>query len=523
MNRVVFVLAAILLLLSISSITGFFQVVKAESAPIYINADGSISPSTAPIYTADNVTYTFTGNMSYPAYNGIVVERSNIVIDGNGYMVQGSCSDSGIGLNLMDVGNVTIEGANFEWFQKGILLSNSNNNTIIGNDATGNGVYPTGIFALGDEYGIALSNSSSNSIIGNYVEENGWDGICLSGSSNNIVRGNIAEYNKFNGIEIYNSYNIISGNTATGNTVNGIYVSGSGNTVSGNTATGQFCGIDVDSSFNGIVSGNMVAANGNGIWLLDASFGNIVSFNNVTTNSDGVVLYSNSSWNTVFGNNAIANGCGVHLWGASYNTLYHNNFINNTSQVVSDSSVNTWDNGYPSGGNFWSDYNGTDMYSGPYQNVTGSDGIGDTPYVIDANNTDYYPLMGMFSDFNVAQGVDVQAVSNSTVSDFQFNGTAMLFNVTGENGASGFCRISFPTDLINGTLTVFVNGTQMCYDLMSSSNSSITFVYFTYDPSTEQVTIMPEFPSFILLSLFLIATLLAVIIYKKKAMPHKRL
>jgi parallel beta-helix repeat protein len=461
--------------------------------------------------------------MSYPAYNGIVVERSNIVIDGNGYMVQGSCSDSGIGLNLMDVGNVTIEGANFEWFQKGILLSNSNNNTIIGNDATGNGVYPTGIFALGDEYGIALSNSSSNSIIGNYVEENGWDGICLSGSSNNIVRGNIAEYNKFNGIEIYNSYNIISGNTATGNTVNGIYVSGSGNTVSGNTATGQFCGIDVDSSFNGIVSGNMVAANGNGIWLLDASFGNIVSFNNVTTNSDGVVLYSNSSWNTVFGNNAIANGCGVHLWGASYNTLYHNNFINNTSQVVSDSSVNTWDNGYPSGGNFWSDYNGTDMYSGPYQNVTGSDGIGDTPYVIDANNTDYYPLMGMFSDFNVAQGVDVQAVSNSTVSDFQFNGTAMLFNVTGENGASGFCRISFPTDLINGTLTVFVNGTQMCYDLMSSSNSSITFVYFTYDPSTEQVTIMPEFPSFILLSLFLIATLLAVIIYKKKAMPHKRL
>jgi hypothetical protein len=52
-----------------------------------------------------------------------------------------------------------------------------------------------------------------------------------------------------------------------------------------------------------------------------------------------------------------------------------------------------WDNGYRSGGNYWSDYNGTDSYKGQYQNETGSDGIGDTPYVIDANNTDNYPLM----------------------------------------------------------------------------------------------------------------------------------
>jgi hypothetical protein len=52
-----------------------------------------------------------------------------------------------------------------------------------------------------------------------------------------------------------------------------------------------------------------------------------------------------------------------------------------------------WDDGYPSGGNYWSDYRGVDLYSGPYQNETGSDGIGDTPYVIDENNVDHYPLM----------------------------------------------------------------------------------------------------------------------------------
>jgi PKD repeat protein len=54
--------------------------------------------------------------------------------------------------------------------------------------------------------------------------------------------------------------------------------------------------------------------------------------------------------------------------------------------------VNVWDDGYPSGGNYWSGYAGVDLYSGPYQNQTGSDGIGDTPYVVGVNNQDHYPL-----------------------------------------------------------------------------------------------------------------------------------
>jgi nitrous oxidase accessory protein NosD len=49
-----------------------------------------------------------------------------------------------------------------------------------------------------------------------------------------------------------------------------------------------------------------------------------------------------------------------------------------------DHYTNSWDDGYPSGGNYWSDYNGTDA---------NHDGIGDTSHVLDANNTDHYPLM----------------------------------------------------------------------------------------------------------------------------------
>jgi parallel beta-helix repeat protein len=246
----------------------------------------------------------------------------------------------------------------------------------------------------------------------------------------------------------------------------------------------------------------------------------------------GFAIYY-STGNTVAGCKMYNDTCGVLLCNSNGNTFYGNSFINNDDPAVSDQSypyenasagyysINSWDNGVI--GNYWSEYNGTDTHSGPYQNMTGSDGIGDTPYIIDASNTDHYPLMGPFTDFNIAQGVNVQVVSNSTVSGFQFNGTAVIFNVTQENGATGFCRVGFPTALINGTLTVFINGTEVPYNSLPESNNTENYIYFTYSHSTEQVTIVPEFPTFILLLFFMIATLMAILFYKKKAIPCKSL
>jgi len=69
--------------------------------------------------------------------------------------------------------------------------------------------------------------------------------------------------------------------------------------------------------------------------------------------------------------------------------------VDNTEQVLASKldSTNVWDDDYPSGGSYWSDYNGVDVKNGPNQDQPSSDGIGDTPYVIDANNQDRYPLM----------------------------------------------------------------------------------------------------------------------------------
>ena len=197
----------------------------------------------------------------------------------------------------------------------------------------------------------------------------------------------------------------------------GIHVRSSGNNISYNILKDNFDGIYIYSSFNNTVFGNNIVANAAGIHLQWNSSNNFLSQNNITNNGhgifleyecrynnisgnnisncdgDGIVLYS-SNYNNIFENIARANDHhGISMYSSQYNIIYHNNFVNNSEQVYSDSSPNTWDNGYPSGGNYWSDYTDVDLYSGPYQNKKGSDGIWDHPYAIDANDQDIYPLV----------------------------------------------------------------------------------------------------------------------------------
>jgi nitrous oxidase accessory protein NosD len=92
-------------------------------------------------------------------------------------------------------------------------------------------------------------------------------------------------------------------------------------------------------------------------------------YENTVTNCSYAVLMSGSSDYYPFGNN----------------TLYHNNFVNNSEPLLllgnSSLSINYWDNGKE--GNYWSSYNGTGN----------GDGIGATPYNLGGNNIDLYPLL----------------------------------------------------------------------------------------------------------------------------------
>jgi hypothetical protein len=95
------------------------------------------------------------------------------------------------------------------------------------------------------------------------------------------------------------------------------------------------------------------------------------------------------------------NQYGIILENSYNDTICHNNFLGNTNQLNIYDSTGAWDNGYPSGGNYWSDYAGVDAYSGPNQNQPGSDGIGDTPYNCSENNQDNYPLMQIFNNIRI--------------------------------------------------------------------------------------------------------------------------
>jgi parallel beta-helix repeat protein len=294
----------------------------------------------------------------------------------------------------------------------GIWLLFSSNNTISDNDITTNG--------LTSGFGVGVFNSSNNIIFNNGISANNGYGISLYGFSdhNNVVRNNIVR-NTLKGIDLYEaSYNNISWNIIANHTestwfsieldyfsnhnnicFNNITDNGNGisiesqsshNRVFENIVTrNAWYGIDLISTANCnlILNNNITSNEGPGI-RLSSSSNNTVSGNNVTANNyNGIMLEDFSNNNNITENNIANNGKGIWLECSSSNRFCLNNFIDNAQQVHTDWYVNFWDNGTK--GNYWSDY----LTKYPNAMEIDDTGIGDTPYVINANNTDKYPLI----------------------------------------------------------------------------------------------------------------------------------
>ncbi|MBI5001693.1 MAG: right-handed parallel beta-helix repeat-containing protein [Euryarchaeota archaeon] len=306
--------------------------------------------------------------------NSNSIANNTISLNGDGIYLDGSS-------NTTIVNNTALNNTYFIYFYS------SSNNTVVNNTASNN------------QYGIYLSSSTSNTITNNIASSNNWFGICLDFSSSNTITNNIALSNTYYGIYLYSSSsNNIANNTASNNYDGGIilYTSSNYNTITNNNASlNTYKGVSLDSSSGNNITDNTASNNGQyGIYLVFSDRSTI--FNNTASNNEyGIylVLFSNS--NTIFNNTASSNtNYGIYLTAlSSNNTIYYNNFINNTNQAYDDRNDNWWNTSYPTGGNYWSDYTGTDTMSGPLQNIPGADGIGDTPFIIDADSQDNYPLM----------------------------------------------------------------------------------------------------------------------------------
>lgn len=280
------------------------------------------------------------------------------------------------------VNNTIVE--NFiSWSLSGILLQSSSKNYIIKNKIT-----------YRNSPGIYLTPSSSNNFIAENYIANNPRGILIDYSTNNKLRENVLvnnTYNIFLGVlgaplkEISDLINDID----SSNTINGrsIYY-----LINEKDITIKNAGyVVLINCTNVIVKDSCLVNNDMGVLLFCVKNATITQ--NVITNDWVGIVSLNSSKIKILENDITTNHFGVMLYGSS-SEIYHNNFVNNTmTQAESCESVNIWDDGYPSGGNYWSNHEFIDEYSGPNQDQPGSDGICDKPYVIDENNIDHYPLM----------------------------------------------------------------------------------------------------------------------------------
>ncbi len=409
------------------------------------------------------------GNTASSNQKGIWVYYScgNNTITGNTVTLN---NNQGIEIENSD-GN-RIAGNTATYNSDGILLTLSSNNTIINNIASNNehtGIYSTGnhnntidsnnassnmaygiylvncinhiinknsLFA-NEAYGIHFSGwSDNNTAVDNIVSNTGHSGVHVSLSSNNIITRNILQNNQWAGISIHRA---------------------NGNKIENNSIISGGNGIFLLYSVNSTIINNSISNNiDDGIRLL-TSVGSIISDNVLSWNSNnGIQLYSYGNYNNSIYQNIVSNNTyGISIDNAGDlppgNIVYHNNIMDNLNQAI-DGDNNSWDNGYPSGGNYWSDYNGADVYFGPNQDISGSDGIGDTPYVIDADSRDNYPMMEPngalpFPDISISPS-DI-SISNTGDCPCQWDEVIIDANVHNIGSLNATCTASIYLDSVS--------------------------------------------------------------------------
>jgi parallel beta-helix repeat protein len=196
------------------------QVVKTQSPEvIYIRANGSIEGTDK--IQRDGDIYTLTADLSA----GIQVEKSYIIVDGAGYILQGDgeiygpTDIRGMVLEIVECKNVTIKNLNIKKFTRGIRFTNSSDCNIYQNSLTNN--------TIGIEMGyVDESYSNNNTVSGNLIKENDA-GIRLIHGSSNTISGNVITAND-EGVAIWGtSGNNIAWNNITRNK-RGVYVETSG-------------------------------------------------------------------------------------------------------------------------------------------------------------------------------------------------------------------------------------------------------------------------------------------------------
>ena len=441
MKRVVYGLMLIMLFLSVFKLTSNIQPIKAEPTTIIVPDDYSTIQEAINVAETGDVIFVKAGMY----FENIVVNKSVSLVGENreNTIIDGQRMGTVIYVNTsyVTITNFTIQnGAGFNGRPyAGIAAYNSNylnityniiKNNNVGIDCEigsgGNCIAILNNVIISNDNGVIISSYNNVTIANNTITEYNL-GLYIGGGEFHKISNNII-LSENKGLELYwikNSTVVCNNVTAYGGTVLKLYHSNecliAANLISGGRSrnNGDY-GINLYSSNeNAILHNTISMCKWNGINIFDAE-NNTISNNTITQCYTGLILHfskynsisenrlSNNSFaglslfeysdrNVLVNNRVFNNEYGIFTMNSWYNVVYHNNFINNSQQVYDPAwnnsqihpSINFWDDGYPSGGNYWSDY------VGRYPNAKEFNGSGlwDKPYVIDGNNQDRYPLM----------------------------------------------------------------------------------------------------------------------------------
>lgn len=275
---------------------------------IYIQSDGTISPSNGLIVRAGNV-YTLIGKI---VNNPIEVQCNNIIINGGGFSLIKNTPAYGRqeAVSLTDRNNVTIKNLNISGYDQGIYLSHSYNCEITQNT-----------FSI-NKYGIILSDRST----GNYILDNSWSegGISIYNSANNIFRNNIlsgAGPNLWVDSENVTSASDFLNDLDESNTINGKPI---------------YYWINQEN--------RVVPSNAGYVALINCS-GITVTNLNLSNNGEGILLISTKN-TQVLNNNLTSNNKGIAIYDSPNNNFAGNNLINNTYAIICRSRPNAFTNNH---------------------------------------------------------------------------------------------------------------------------------------------------------------------------------
>lgn len=319
-------------------------------------------------------------------------DSSNTILIGGVEGISGGGATINIRSDNVTVSGFTIRSYNFPTpasYFFGIYATGNNctlTHNIIENCAVG--IWNNGSF----------TNFPSTTISDNIIRDNLQTGILLGGKSSFItIKDNNITGNSL-GINLTDGYRCaITGNRISLNKEGGIGLSGARNDIFRNILTYNngssiaFHGSsDICRMFNNTIENTQVG--------IDLAAGSRFSVggNDISNCAVYAIGFNQTDSSNVFSNTIRNNAVGI--WYSqkedpartNYAAFYRNSFIDNDQQVFVGVSVtiNSFDSG-PKDGNYWSDY------TAKYPNAVEVDntGVWNTPYVIDPNNIDAYPLM----------------------------------------------------------------------------------------------------------------------------------